>query len=80
MMIEINSLVYYSRFTTQFGIEYTELLRKINIRTKDALHIVCSVFMRCDYVITVDRQLFNLSLNESKIINPMNFINELDEA
>ena len=60
-------------------IEYAEGLMKINIRTKDALHISCSVFAHADYFITVDKQLFNLKLNDIKIINPLNFINELEE-
>ena len=60
-------------------IEYAESLREMNIRTKDALHIACSVFTHCNYFITVDRQLFNLNLSEIKIINPLNFINALEE-
>ena len=60
-------------------IEYADSLKKMNIRTKDALHIACSVFTRCDYFITVDRQLFNLNLGEIKITNPMNFIDKLEE-
>ena len=60
-------------------IEYAESLKNMNIRTKDALHIACSIFAHSDYFITVDKQLFNLKLNDIKIINPLNFINELEE-
>jgi len=59
-------------------IEYAESLRRKNVRTKDALHIACSVFSSCDYLITVDRQLLNLRLDDINIINPMIFINELE--
>jgi predicted nucleic acid-binding protein len=51
----------------------------MNIRTKDALHIACSVYTKTDYLIIVDRQLYNLKLNEIKIVNPLTFINELEE-
>jgi predicted nucleic acid-binding protein len=51
----------------------------MNIRTKDALHIACSVYTNSDFFITTDRQLFKLKLEEIKIINPFNFINELEE-
>ena len=60
-------------------IEYAENLKVKNIRTKDTLHIACSVYTNSDYLITTDKQLFNLRLNDIKIINPLTFINELEE-
>jgi predicted nucleic acid-binding protein len=60
-------------------INYAENLKIKNIRTKDALHIACSVYTNADYLITTDKQLFNLRLNDIKIINPLTFINELEE-
>jgi predicted nucleic acid-binding protein len=60
-------------------IEYAENLKAKNIRTKDALHIACSVYANSDYLITTDRQLFNLKLSDIKIVNPLFFINELEE-
>ena len=60
-------------------IEYAENLKKINLRTKDALHIACGVYTNSDYFITTDRQLFNLKLDDIKIINPMAFLNEMEE-
>ena len=59
-------------------VEYAEDLKRLNIRTKDALHIACSVYTNTDYLITVDKQLFNLKLNDIKIINPLTFMNELE--
>ena len=60
-------------------IEYAEDLKRYNIRTKDALHIACSVYSNSDYLITTDRQLYNLKLNDIRIINPLTFINNLEE-
>ena len=60
-------------------IEYAENLKRINIRTKDALHIACSVYTKSNFFITTDRQLFNLRLNDIKIINPMAFFNEKEQ-
>jgi predicted nucleic acid-binding protein len=60
-------------------IEYAELLYKNNIRTKDALHIACSVYTDSNYFITTDKHLFNLKLDDVKIINPLNFLNEVEE-
>jgi len=60
-------------------IEYAENLKRISIRTKDALHIACSVYANSDFFITTDKQLFNLRLNEIRIVNPLTFLNELEE-
>ncbi|MDR2542822.1 MAG: PIN domain protein, partial [Treponema sp.] len=60
-------------------IDYAELLYKNNIRTKDALHIACSVYTDSNYFITTDKHLFNLKLDDIKIINPLNFLNEVEE-
>ena len=59
-------------------IEYAENLKKLNIRTKDALHIACGVYTNSDYFITTDKQLFNFKLDDIRIINPLTFINELE--
>ena len=60
-------------------IDYAENLNRQNIRTKDALHIACSVYTGSDYFITTDKQLLNLKLKDIKIINPLTFLNELEE-
>ncbi|MDR1937491.1 MAG: hypothetical protein LBQ73_03190 [Tannerellaceae bacterium] len=56
-----------------------ENLKKMNVRTKDALHIACGIYTKSDYFITVDRKLCNLHLKNIRIINPLVFINELEE-
>lgn len=60
-------------------IEYAENLKKLGVRTKDALHIACSVYTNSDYLITTDKHLFNLKLDDIKIINPLGFLNEVEE-
>jgi predicted nucleic acid-binding protein len=56
-------------------IKYAEKLKDQNVRTKDALHIACSVYTKSDYLITTDKKLFNLRLNEIQIVNPLTFLN-----
>jgi predicted nucleic acid-binding protein len=60
-------------------IEYAEKIKKLNISTKDSLHIACSVYTNSDYLITTDRQLFNLKLDEIRIINPLTFLNKMEK-
>jgi predicted nucleic acid-binding protein len=60
-------------------INFAEDLINLNLRTKDALHIACSVYSKSDYLITTDKQLFKLKLNKIKIVNPITFIHEMEE-
>ena len=60
-------------------IEYAESLKRKNIRTKDALHIACSVYANSDYFITTDKQLLNIRLKDIKIVNPLTFLNETED-
>ena len=60
-------------------IEYAEKLKEKNIRTKDALHIACSVYSGSDYFITTDRQLYRLKLNDIEIVNPLTFLGKAEE-
>lgn len=56
--------------------ELTELVRKImatGIKRKDAYHIACAIFAKCDYFITVDRRLRNFKSDDIKIVNPIEF-------
>jgi hypothetical protein len=50
-------------------IEYAENLKERNMRTKDALHIACCVYANSDYFVTTDKQLFNLKLDDIKIMS-----------
>jgi len=60
-------------------INYAENLERHGIRTKDALHIACGVYTDSEYLITTDKQLYNLRFNDIKIINPLSFLNEVEE-
>ena len=60
-------------------IKYAVNLQKHGIRTKDALHIACSAYTKSDYFITTDKHLFNLRFNDIRIINPLTFLNEVEE-
>ena len=59
-------------------IECAEKIKKLNIRTKDALHIACGIYTNSDYLITTDKKLFNLRMDNLKIINPLTFLNEME--
>ena len=49
------------------------------IKNKDALHIACSIFSSCNYLLTTDDKLLKYSTKQIKIINPVEFINKMEE-
>jgi predicted nucleic acid-binding protein len=41
--------------------------------------VMLFIYTNSDYLITTDKQLFNLRLDDIRIINPLNFLNEVEE-
>ena len=48
------------------------------VREKDSLHIACAITSSCDYFITTDNKLLNKPVTRINIINPINFIFEME--
>jgi predicted nucleic acid-binding protein len=48
------------------------------IKAKDALHIACAIKSGCDYVITTDEKLINKNITAIKIVNPIDFVREME--
>jgi len=53
-------------------------LMEYGIKAKDALHIACAIKSGCAYFITTDNKLTNKTLANIKIINPIDFIREVE--
>jgi hypothetical protein len=49
------------------------------IRANDALHIACAIESQCEYLITTDAGLTNKEIEGIKIINPIDFVREMEE-
>ncbi|MDR0685387.1 MAG: PIN domain-containing protein [Spirochaetaceae bacterium] len=60
-------------------LEFAEGLYKLGIRTKDALHVACAVQSGVDYFITTDKKLLHAQVKGLKIINPIDFIEVMEE-
>jgi predicted nucleic acid-binding protein len=43
------------------------------IKKKDAVHLACAAFAKCDYFITTDKRVLKYKTNELQIINPVGF-------
>jgi predicted nucleic acid-binding protein len=57
---------------------YAEKLICEKIKVKDALHIACAVYAKCQYFITTDKRLLNFKSDDILIVNPIEFINEME--
>jgi predicted nucleic acid-binding protein len=51
-----------------------DLLMPLGIKTKDAVHLACTIAARADYFITTDKKLLNKNVGAIPIINPMDFV------
>ena len=49
------------------------------IRANDALHIACAIESKCKYFITTDTTLINKKIAEILIINPIDFVRNMEE-
>ncbi len=54
-------------------------LKKIGLRSKDALHISCAISAKCNYFLTTDDKILykNNSIKDISIVDPIGFIKEV---
>jgi len=57
-------------------IESAKPLLNLGIKPKDAYHIACAVYAKCEYFITTDKKLLKTRFPDIKTINPFDFIKE----
>ncbi|OIO17396.1 MAG: PIN domain protein [Ignavibacteria bacterium CG1_02_37_35] len=51
-------------------------IARLTIKSKDALHIACAIYAKCDYFITTDDLVIKKMTNNDtiKVVNPFDFI------
>jgi predicted nucleic acid-binding protein len=49
-------------------------LRKLNLRTKDALHVACAIHAQAVYFISTDKRLLNKPIDKIKLVSPVKFL------
>jgi predicted nucleic acid-binding protein len=55
-------------------ISIAENLKKIGLKTKDALHVACAIIADCDYFISTDDRILKHKDERIKIAGPVEFI------
>jgi hypothetical protein len=51
----------------------------LGVRELDALHIACAIERNCDCFITTDKGILNKSIEGIQIINPIDFVREMED-
>jgi predicted nucleic acid-binding protein len=83
------SIFHFFRFATKYvGSENLEDIKnlrdnlmKMNIKMKDATHLACAILAKCDYLITTDDNFIKrYDGKEIKIVNPINFLENIKEV
>jgi predicted nucleic acid-binding protein len=54
-------------------------LRNLGLKTVDSLHIAYAIYSKCNFFITTDKQICNKKINDIKIVNPVTFVEEMEE-
>lgn len=57
----------------------TEIMNT-GIKLMDACHIACAIIAGCDYFISTDKRLLKYQSDKIKIVNPISYILEKEEA
>jgi len=61
-------------------IDEAKTLERLGVKSKDALHVSCAVYSRCDYFITTDEEIVNKlqAYDKIYILNPVSLINKIE--
>ncbi|MCL2093582.1 MAG: PIN domain-containing protein [Treponema sp.] len=60
---------------------HAEELKKMKIKSNDAIHLACAIEAKCDFFITTDDVLLKNVHNETiRVLSPIDFISEVNDA
>ncbi|MCR4717180.1 MAG: hypothetical protein K5656_08360 [Lachnospiraceae bacterium] len=55
-----------------------EDIKKTDIKHKDTCHVACAIIAKSDYFISTDYRLLKYKTSDIKMMNPFDFIKELE--
>lgn len=76
--IEKNTTVYVSDARLEEISRHAHEIMKTGVKYKDACHVACAIMSDCEYFLTTDRRLLKYRTDKLKIMNPLDFIRELE--
>lgn len=76
--IEKNTTVYVSAARVEEVSKKAHEIMKTGVKYKDACHVACAIMSDCEYFLTTDRRLLKYRTDKLKMMNPLDFIRELE--
>lgn len=59
-------------------VELANRIKLKGVKRKDSLHLACAITAKCQYFLTTDKKLLNKNFDEIIIINPLDFVREME--
>ena len=76
--IELNSSVHVGSGSTEKVREIARDIMETGVKYKDACHVASAIIAKCDYFISTDKRLLKYESDVIKIVNPIEFISEME--
>lgn len=73
-----NATVYVDERNADNAAQKAQQIMATGVKAKDAIHIACAIIAGADYFLTTDIRLLKYKTDEIKLINPTEFIIELE--
>ena len=59
-------------------IELAKVVQSTGLKSKDSLHVACATVSNCKYLLTTDKRLLKYKSDKIRVINPMEFLLEME--
>ena len=56
-----------------------EKIISTGVKFYDAYHVACAIYAGCDYFLSTDKRLLKYQTDKIKILNPIDFIGEMEQ-
>ena len=73
-----NVSVYVDEINAENAAQKARQIMETGVKAKDAIHVACAVIAGADYFLTTDTRLLKYKTDEIKLMNPAEFIIELE--
>ena len=77
--IEQYTKIYVSNSKQAEIEQIAEEIQKTGVKKMDSLHVACAIISSAEYFLSTDKRLLKYQTEKIKIVNPIEFISELEE-
>ncbi len=75
-----NAIIYIDEENADIINEKAAKIMETGIKYKDAVHISCAIFAKADVFLSTDTRLLKYKSDEIILMNPLIFVNEMEES